>query len=640
MLHINDLTYRIAGRPLFEQATVALNVNHKAGFVGRNGAGKSTLIRLILDEIHPDEGSISVRPRARVACVAQEAPDGTISLIDCVLATDTERAALLDESETATDPNRIAHIHERLTDIDAYTAPTRAAAILSGLGFDEEAQQRHLNSFSGGWRMRVALAATLFADPDLLLLDEPTNHLDLEAAMWLETHLKNWRGTMLIISHDRTFLNAVADEIIHLEERRLVRYVGNYDNFERVRRERQELDAKMRTKQVAQRQHLQAFVDRFRYKASKAKQAQSRIKMMEKMQPIAAAIEDPTINFDFPKPIPLSPPIITLDDVEAGYAPGKPVLRGLDQRIDMEDRIGLLGANGNGKSTLVKILADRLKPMGGILRKSNKLKIGYFAQHQLEELSLDQTAYQHMMKLMPMEPEVRVRAHLGKFGFQGQRADVVAKNLSGGEKARLVISIMSREAPQLLLLDEPTNHLDVDSREALIQSLNAYEGAVVLVSHDAHLLETTCDRLWIVEDGTVKDFDGDLEEYKRLLLDKKRAERKGPVKQRENGNGNGSINKKDQRKERALARAEETAIRKAVRDSEKQLETLTKELGEVETALANPALYDGDDAARIEIQTRHKHLKEAVQKAEEKWLKASDALESSSEYPVSTAAAQ
>jgi len=624
MLHINDLTYRIAGRMLFEQATVALNANHKAGFVGRNGAGKSTLIKLILNELHPDDGSISVRPRARVACVAQEAPDGSVSLIDCVLSTDKERAALLDEAETATDPGRIADIHERLTDIDAYTAPTRAAAILSGLGFDEESQQRPLNSFSGGWRMRVALASTLFANPDLLLLDEPTNHLDLEAAMWLETHLKNWRGTMLIISHDRTFLNAVVGEIIHLEERRLVRYQGNYDNFERVRRERQELDAKMRTKQMAQRKHLQSFVDRFRYTASKAKQAQSRIKMMEKMEPIASAIEDPTINFDFPKPIPLSPPIITLDDVDAGYEEGKPILRGLDHRIDMEDRIGLLGANGNGKSTLVKILADRLKPMSGTLRKSSKLKIGYFAQHQLEELSLDQTAYEHMMKLMRMEPEVRVRAHLGKFGFQGQRADVVAKNLSGGEKARLVIAIMTRDAPQLLLLDEPTNHLDVDSREALIQSLNAYEGAVVLVSHDAHLLETTCDRLWIVDGGTVKDFDGDLDEYKRMLLDQKRADRRGSEK-KANGN-NGSANRKEQRRDRAAQRSQGNSLRRAVQDAEKQLEKLNREMGEVETALANPALYDGDDKDRVAVQTRHKLLKDAVSKAEEQWLQANEAL--------------
>lgn len=630
MLHINDLTYRIAGRLLFDQATVALNANHKAGFVGRNGAGKSTLIRLILDEIHPDGGGISVRPRARVACVAQEAPSGETSLIDSVLATDTERAALMAESETAADPHRIAEIHERLTDIDAYTAPTRAAAILSGLGFNEAAQQQPLDSFSGGWRMRVALASTLFADPDLLLLDEPTNHLDLEAAMWLENHLKNWRGTMLIISHDRTFLNAVVDEIIHLEDRKLVRYQGNYDTFERVRRERQELDAKMRTKQLAQRKHLQAFVDRFRYKASKAKQAQSRLKMMERMEPIAAAVEDPTINFDFPKPDPLSPPIITLDEVSAGYEPGKPVLTRLNQRIDMEDRIGLLGANGNGKSTLVKILADRLKPMDGVLRKSSKLKVGYFAQHQLEELFLDQTAYEHMLKLMPMETETRVRAHLGKFGFQSERADVVAKNLSGGEKARLVIAIMSREAPQLLLLDEPTNHLDVDSREALIQSLNAYDGAVVLVSHDAHLLETTCDRLWLVDDGTVRDYDGDLDEYKRMLLDKKRAERRGPEKQSGKSNvGNGQTgSKKDQRKERAREREQGNALRKAVREAEKNLEKLEKELHEVETALSNPALYDGDDTLRIEIQTRHKRLKEAMAEAEEQWLEASERLAS------------
>ncbi len=641
MLHINDLTYRIAGRILFDQATVVVPNGHKVGLVGRNGTGKSTLIKLILDEVHADEGSISVRPRIKVACVAQEAPDGDTSLIDSVLASDTERVALMDEAETATDPGRIADIHERLGDIDAYTAPTRAAAILSGLGFNETAQQRPLNSFSGGWRMRVALASTLFVNPDLLLLDEPTNHLDLEASMWLESHLRAWRGTLLMISHDRTFLNAVANEIIHLENLKLIRYAGNYDRFERTRRERLELDSKMRIRQLAQRRHLQTFVDRFRYSASKAKQAQSRLKMIERMQPIAAALADQSINFDFPKPDLLSPPIIALEDVQAGYAPGKPVLRDLDLRIDMDDRIGLLGANGNGKSTLIKILGDRLKPLSGSLRKSSKLKVGFFAQHQVDELSIDDTAFEHLLKMMPMQPEARIRAHLGKFGFQGRRADVKASELSGGEKARLVLSIMSREAPHLLLLDEPTNHLDVDSREALVQSINAYEGAVVMVSHDVHLLETTCDRLWLVDEGTCRVFDGDLEEYKALLLERKRAERRGPenslagnVEGVEGGNVSSiklnakPLNKKEQRRNRAALRAQSDHLKRAVRDAEKLLSKLTADLKAVEASLADPKLYEGGgDAEVIALQTRSKALKESMVKAEEVWLEASDAME-------------
>ena len=612
---------------LFEQATVVVTAGHKVGFVGRNGTGKSTLIRLILDEIQADEGSITLRPRTKIACVAQEAPDGSISLIDCVLATDTERTALLIEAETATDPDRISEIHERLNDIDAYTAPTRAAAILSGLGFSEEAQHQPLNSFSGGWRMRVALASTLFADPDMLLLDEPTNHLDLEASLWLENHLRTWRGTLLMISHDRTFLNAVANEIIHLENLKLVRYAGNYDRFERTRRERLLLDSKMRTRQQAQRKHMQAFVDRFRYSAAKAKQAQSRLKMIERMEPIAEAMVDQSINFDFPQPELLSPPIISIESGVAGYGEDIKILSDLDLRIDMDDRIGLLGANGNGKSTLIKILGDRLKLMSGSLRKSSKLKVGFFAQHQVDELTLGDTAFEHMLKLMPMEPETRIRAHLGRFGFQGRKADTKAGELSGGEKARLVLSIMSRNAPHLLLLDEPTNHLDVDSREALVQSINSYEGAVVLVSHDVHLLETTCDRLWLVDDGTVRVYDGDLEEYKQLLLEKKRVERGGPEKKAAS-NSAGPVNKKEQRRLKAAQRAEANHMKRSLLDAEKAMEKLSGEIYKIETTLADPDLYEGGrDEEIITLQTRLKDLKNQMSTAEEVWIKATEAAE-------------
>ncbi|MCB2103010.1 MAG: ABC-F family ATP-binding cassette domain-containing protein, partial [Rhodobacterales bacterium] len=498
MLHINDLTYRIGGRTLFEGASVVVPMGHKVGLVGANGTGKTTLFRLICGAAAPDSGTIQVRARARVGQVAQEAPAGPESLLDTVLAADTERAALLAEAETATDPERIAHVHTRLADIDAHTAPARAAAILSGLGFDTAAQARPCSDFSGGWRMRVALAAALFARPDLLLLDEPTNHLDLEAALWLEGHLASWPGTLIVISHDRDLLNRAVDGIVHLWGGTLTRYAGGYDRFEATRSAQLVLQEKARRKQEAERQRIQAFVDRFRAKATKARQAQSRMKMLERMQPIAAVIEDRATLFDFPAPDPLPPPLVTLDGVDAGYVPGQPVLRGLDLRIDMDDRIALLGANGNGKSTLIRLLGGRLEPMAGAVRRPGKLRVGYFAQHQTEELDADASPLDHLARRLPDKRESQVRAHLGGFGFGVEKADTRVRDLSGGEKARLLFALMSLDAPHVLLLDEPSNHLDVDARQALVEALNAYQGAVILVSHDPHLIELVADRLWLV----------------------------------------------------------------------------------------------------------------------------------------------
>jgi len=628
MLHVNDLTYRIGGRTLFEKATAVVPEGHKAGLVGRNGTGKTTLFRLILGELQADDGSVNVHPRASVGTVAQEAPAGDTSLIEIVLAADKERASLLSEADRATDPNRIGEIHNRLADIDAHTAPARAASILAGLGFNDAAQQRPISEFSGGWRMRVALAAALFRAPDLLLLDEPTNHLDLEAAMWLENHLKTWRGTLLLISHERTFLNAVCDEIIHVEALKLNRYVGNYDRFERTRRERQERDAKMRTKQLAQRRHIESFVNRFRAKASKATQAQSRIKMLERMEPIASVIEDRTVSFDFPTPDALSPPLVVLDDASVGYETDSPVLKGLDLRIDMDDRIGLLGANGNGKSTLVKLISDRLKPMTGRLQKSSKLSVGYFAQHQLEELTPGGTPVSHLQALQPMEPERRIRAQLGRFGFEMAKADTQVEKLSGGEKARLLFALMSRDAPHILVLDEPTNHLDVDAREALIHALNNYEGAVILVSHDVHLVGAVCDRLWLVAGGTVKEYEKDVEEYRRTLLDlparrdpeEKRAQKNEQTKE--------PVNPKGDRKARASARAETADLRKAITRVERELEKLNAAFDGVKADLAKPEVYEAESKNRlIELQTRYSELERDIEQAEEVWLKASSALE-------------
>jgi ATP-binding cassette, subfamily F, member 3 len=626
MLHINDLIYRIGGRTLLDGATLHVPRGHKIGLVGRNGTGKTTLFKLILGELSGDSGNVSVRKGMRIGTVAQEAPGGQGSLLDHVLAADLERTELLERAETATDAHDIADIHIRLADIDAETAPARAARILAGLGFDEAAQQRPCAEFSGGWRMRVALAATLFAAPDLLLLDEPTNHLDLEAVLWLQTYLTNWPGTLVVISHDRTLLNIVVTEIAHLENLKLNRYAGGYDRFERTRRERQELDAKLRTKQQAQRRHIESFVERFRYSASKATQAQSRLKMLEKMAPIASVVESRTIAFDFPNPEPLSPPLVALDGADVGYD-DNPVLRNLDLRIDMDDRIALLGANGNGKSTLVKLLAGRLKPMTGKLVKSSKLKVGYFAQHQADELTLTETPYHHLARLMPMATESKVRAHLGRFGFSGERADVKCSALSGGEKARLLFAMTSTEKPHILLLDEPTNHLDVDAREALVQALNTYDGAVVLVSHDAHLVELVAERLWVVADGGCQPFDGDLNDYRKQLTESRRAQRRAQREESRPPSSNSGSNRKEARRERAQQRAANAELRKSVRDHEKQIEILTMQREALEQRLADPEVYGGSTTKLMELQLRHSDTKAKLTATEETWLALSERLE-------------
>lgn len=625
MLHINDLVYRVQGSPLFDHATVAVNKGERVGLVGRNGSGKTTLLKLISGELHADQGSITYPRLTRVGKVAQEAPSGQTSLIDTVLAADRERTALLAEAEHCTDAHRIAELHERLATIQADTAPARAARILAGLGFDEAAQQRPCAEFSGGWRMRVALAALLFTQPDLLLLDEPTNHLDLEAALWLEGYLKSYPGTLLLVSHDRGLLNRAVNRIIHLENRKLTAYTGNYDRFERLRREHLEHQVALHAKQQAQRRHIQAFVDRFRYKASKARQARSRLKALARMEPIAAVMEDRTVTFDFPAPSHLSPPILTLENTAVGYEAGKPVLSRLNLRLDMDDRVALLGANGNGKSTLAKLFAGRLKPMEGRMTRSGKLKIGYFAQDQAEELDLAATPLQHMERLMPMETETKLRAQLGRFGFGVDRAEVAVGKLSGGEKARLLFALMSREAPHVLILDEPTNHLDVDSRQALIQALSAFEGAVVLVSHDTHLIELAADRLWLVGDGSVSPFDGDMDDYRKLLMEQRRLER---ARQREaKPQRDDMVSKKDRRRAAAEARAAVADLRKAARQAEAQIDKLNGQKAELERKLADPAVYEGPTAQMQALQIEFGQVKQAIEAAEERWLELQTALE-------------
>jgi len=625
MLHINELVYRVQGEPLFDQATVAVNKGERVGLVGRNGSGKTTLLKLISGELQADQGSITYPRLIRVGKVAQDAPSGPTSLIDTVLAADKERNRLLAEAETCKDPHRIAELHERLATIRADTAPARAARILAGLGFDEAAQQRPCAEFSGGWRMRVALAALLFTEPDLLLLDEPTNHLDLEAALWLEGYLKAYPGTLLLVSHDRGLLNRAVNRIIHLAHRKLTAYTGNYDRFERLRREHLEHQAALHTKQQAQRRHIQAFVDRFRYKASKARQAQSRLKALARMEPIAAVMEDRTVTFDFPQPPHLSPPILTLEDVAVGYEAERPVLSRLNLRLDMDDRVALLGANGNGKSTLSKLFAGRLKPMEGRMVRSGKLKIGYFAQDQAEELDLAATPLAHMQRLMPLETETKLRAQLGRFGFGADRAEVTVGKLSGGEKARLLFALMSREQPHVLILDEPTNHLDVDSRQALIQALSAFEGAVILVSHDTHLIELAADRLWLVADGTVAAYDGDMDDYRRLLLEQRRQER---ARQREDKPERGDVvSKKDRRRAAADARAAVADLRKAARQAEALIEKLDRQKSSLEARLADPEVYEGPTAKLQELQIKFGQIKQQISDAEERWLQLQAALE-------------
>jgi ATP-binding cassette subfamily F protein 3 len=625
MLHVNELTYRIAGRVLIDRATVAVSAGQKVALVGRNGSGKTTLLKLIAGELQPDGGAISVPPRWRIGRVAQDAPAGPEALIDIVLAADTERTHLLRTAEIATDPHEIAETHERLAQIQAHAAPARAAAILAGLGFDAAAQARPAREFSGGWRMRVALAAILFAEPDLLLLDEPTNHLDLEATLWLESYLKTYPRTVLLVSHDRDLLNAVPDRVIHIDRGKLISYSGNYDSFERVRRERLKNTVAVAAKQAEQRRHMQAFIDRFRYKASKARQAQSRIKALARMEPVAPVIEEASIEFRFPDPEPLSPPILTLDSVTAGYGE-RPVLSRLDLRIDMDDRIALLGANGNGKSTLVRLIAGRLKPMAGTLRRSPKLRIGYFAQHQTEELNLAATPLQHMQELEPLASDEKLRAHLGRFGFSGPKALTQVGALSGGEKARLLFALMSRTAPHLLLLDEPTNHLDMDSREALVEALNAYEGAVILISHDPHLIELTADRLWRVAEGTCHSFEGDLDDYRRLLLDERRGAG-ADTRTAEPSTPDGPT-RKEMRRQSAAARAALAPLRQEIRGLEVRIADLSREREGLERRLADPATYVGNGSGSIvELQTRLAEVARLLAEAEETWLERHDALE-------------
>jgi ATP-binding cassette subfamily F protein 3 len=624
MLIIDDLSVRVAGRLLIENATVRIPDGSRVGFVGRNGSGKSTLFNVITHDVAAEHGDIELPSRWRVGRLAQEAPNGPESLIDVVLKADIERQRLLELAETEQDPHEIAEIHGRLFDMGAYAAPARAASILSGLGFSAADQDRPCSEFSGGWRMRVALAATLFAEPDLLLLDEPTNYLDLEGTLWLQDHLARYPRTMIVISHDRDLLNTSVEQIMSLENQTLTLYRGGYDDFERLRGERLMLDQKMAKKQEAQRKHIQAFIDRFKAKATKARQAQSRVKMLEKMSPISLVVTSDVLPINIPEPDKLlSPPIVALDNVSVGYVPGKPVLKGLNMRIDNDDRIALLGSNGNGKSTLVKLIASRLEPMTGSITRASRLKIAYFAQHQLDELDAEATVYQHVRELMPDAHEAKVRALAGSIGFSGLNADKKVEKLSGGEKARLMLGLATFGGPHMLILDEPTNHLDIDSRTALIEAINDYSGAVILVSHDRHLLDACADRLWLVANGKVTTFDGDLDDYRRRVLtdrddsgDRDRAERAAkPPRYADAAKSNGE--------KRPAAKP----LRQRIERAEAEVTRLTHEIEKLDAALADGQLYAREPAKAAAIAKARSENASALAKAEEDWLAAGAALE-------------
>ncbi len=611
MLRIDAITYAVEGRPLFDGASATIPDGHKVGLVGRNGTGKTTLFRLIRGELALESGAISLPSCARIGGVAQEAPASDVSLIDTVLAADTERSALMSEADTATDPARIAEIQTRLTDIDAWSAEARAASILKGLGFDDEEQQKPCSDFSGGWRMRVALASVLFARPDLLLLDEPTNYLDLEGALWLENYLARYPHTVIIISHDRGLLNRAVGAILHLEDRKLTYYQGPYDQFARQRAEKRALAESMAKKQEARRAHLQSYVDRFRYKADKAKQAQSRLKALARMQPITSPQEAALRAFTFPEPEEMSPPIINLEGGATGYGETI-VLQKLNLRIDQDDRIALLGKNGEGKSTLSKLLSDRLDLMAGRMTRSSKLRIGYFAQHQVDELHVDETPLDHLRRLRPGETPARWRSRLAGFGLGPDQAETVVARLSGGQKARLSLLLATIDAPHMLILDEPTNHLDIESREALVEALTAYSGAVILVSHDMHLLSLVADRLWLVSKSTVKPFEGDLEAYRSLLLAREKPTPKVAAEKPKPKPGRQAIQ----------------ALKADVRKGEERVEKLNDMRDKLAKKLADPELYADARKGEIEVwQKKYAEIMEGLDRAEALWMTALEKLE-------------
>ncbi|MDA0916017.1 MAG: ABC-F family ATP-binding cassette domain-containing protein [Proteobacteria bacterium] len=615
MINFKDISFSIGGVSLFENTSAFVPTGHKVGIVGRNGAGKTTLFKLILKELTLDSGIIEIPRNFKVGSVAQEAPSSEETLLDTVLSADTERTKLLKDAETETDPNKIANIHIRLADIDAYSAEARASSILSGLGFRQDSQKKPCSSFSGGWRMRVALASVLFSNPDLLLLDEPTNYLDFEGTVWLESFLQKFKSTVLVISHDRNLLNKSVNGILHLSSKKLQFYTGNFDAFDDERRNQLEQKLTQKNKQDAQRAHIENFVNRFKAKASKAKQAQSRIKILEKMKPIVIEEDQKIPKFKFLDVVKFSPPLITLDKVSVGYN-NLPVLKNINLQINPDDRIGLLGVNGEGKSTFSKLIAKKIPKMEGVFNMPQKLKVGYFAQHQLDELRPDETPFQHLTLKLDKEIPSRIRAILGSAGFTFETMDLEVKRLSGGQKARLLILLVIMEKPDLLILDEPTNHLDIESREALIMALNQYSGSLILVSHDAFLVERLVDRLLIVKNGNVSEFEGDIHEYRKLILSGK------TVGEDKKANKN-KITNSNFRENISNLKKTLSSIEKKIIDFEKQKQLL-------ETEMLDNGFYEPSNNKRIEeVNVNLKTINNKILEEEKRWEKIFEKIEMS-----------
>ncbi len=610
MLEIKNIIYRIAGRTLFDNASLSIPTGYHVGLIGPNGTGKSTLFKLIADELELDGGEIVMVSGTKMGMVRQDFPDDDTSLLDVVLAADVERTKLLAELETSEDPARLADIYMRLSDINAYEAPTKASIILSGLGFAVEEQSRPIGDFSGGWKMRVALAAALFQEPELLLLDEPTNHLDFEAIIWLESFLIKYPHTFLIISHDRETLNKTVTHVVHLDQLKLTLYTGNYDQFETLYAQKRMGHQALFEKQQAHKKKMMEFVDRFGAKASKAKQAQSRLKSIEKMDMVDALIAERSTAFKFPQPEPIGTSIITLDHVDIGYEAGKPVLKDVNLGISGGDRIALLGANGNGKSTLVKLISGHLDAMAGNVMRNSKLRVGYFAQHQTDELDVMMTAFETIRAAIKDAPEHKLRAMLGKFGFDKAKSDTRIKELSGGEKSRLLFCMMSYDAPHIMLLDEPTNHLDIDARAALIQALNGYDGCIILVSHDPHLVESVADQLLLVKDGGVTPYDDDLIAYRNLVIDQRRKER--------------SDAKKDKREKKDNKKSKKKNKGPSLEKLEKNVNKWSEEKAALEAEMATPKVAHNADLM-AELLEKYNHAQEKLEKAEQKWIEAQEA---------------
>ena len=614
MIDINDITVRIGSKVLLDHASAHISDGQKVGLIGVNGCGKSTLFRVLRGQLDTESGNIALPSAARVVTVEQEINDIDLPILEFVLAQDKERDGLLKRLKNAS-VEELGEIHERLNAIGASSAEARAAVILNGLGFKNSDFIRPVREFSGGWRMRLALAAALFQPSDILLLDEPTNHLDLETSIWLENHLKKYRGTLLIISHDRTILNSLCGYIVHFDNKKLAVYSGNYDTFRRTRNEQKEMLERSFKKQEQKRRHLESFVERFRYKASKAKQAQSRIKLLEKMPEVTLLADDPSVKFDFPEPSELASPLVNMENVSAGYG-DKVILKRLNLSIDNGDRIALLGANGNGKSTFAKLLSGRLQPLGGEMGRTPKLKVGYFAQHQTEELPLEKTAAEYMATLMPEADETKVRAHLARFGLGKEKALTRISLLSGGEKARLLFAAMTRNAPELLILDEPTNHLDMEARDALVEALNEYAGSVILITHDLHLIELVADDLWLVDKGGCRPYDGDLDDYKELLLSVRVSpEEKKTVAAAE--------------KEKQQAKEAAAAARNNLRELKSRLRRIETELERqpaLKTSLENKFQEQLSTDEIIQTQKELNAVAEKIEALETEWLEIGEQL--------------